>query len=308
VTMSGDKGEETSTQQAGEGKIDGATEIEKKLDELGLKEEAKEGEERRGRGTFDPLEKLNENQMAALEEMRSKAKEHTVDEKEMKWCNDMCLLRYLRARDYNVTKSEKMLKATLEWKRELHPDEIKIEDVEPIARTGCVYANGFDLKERPLVMMRPSMEGQASIPSDIKFKHLLYWLEKGFRIMDESKGVETFCLLVDYKNYSSRHMDMKTNLHVLHYMLNHLPERLGVCLFLDPPLLFWVGWKVMSPFLNEVTLSKVKFVYSKTAKDGKRHCPELFEFISQDVLEAEYGGRSTKVYNYDAYVNNNYEL
>lgn len=58
---------------------------------------------------FDPLKKLKASQMQALEEMRKKADEYAVDEAERKWCNDMCLLRYLRARDYNVSKSEKVL-------------------------------------------------------------------------------------------------------------------------------------------------------------------------------------------------------
>ena len=30
--------------------------------------------------------------------------------------------------------------------------------------------------------------------------------------MDESKGVESFCLIVDYKDYGRKHMDMKTNM------------------------------------------------------------------------------------------------
>jgi len=257
---------------------------------------------------FNPLKNLTEEQLTALEEMRQKAIEYSIDEQELKWANDMCLLRYLRARDYNVNKSEKMVKATLEWKREMRPETITIEEVEPIARTGCVYTNGFDNKDRPLVVMRPGTDGQYSLSTEIKLKHLMYWLEKGCRNMDESKGVESFCLLVDYKNYGRRHMDTKTNSQVLHYMLNHLPERLGISIFLDPPLLFWVGWKILSPFLNAVTLAKVKILYSKTSKDGKRTCPDLFDYIDKDTLEQEYGGDSPKAYDYDAYVKNNYEL
>lgn len=30
--------------------------------------------------------------------------------------------------------------------------------------------------------------------------------------MDQSKGVESFCLVVDYKDYSRKNMDMKTNM------------------------------------------------------------------------------------------------
>jgi len=267
-------------------------------------------EEKENNENFDPLAKLNEEQMEALKEMRKKAEEYAEDESERKWCNDMCLLRYLRARDYHVSKAEKMLKATLEWKREVHPDAITVEEVEPLARHGVIYTNGFDKKGRPVIVMRPAREGLAKVhlSSEIKFKHLLYWLENGFKKMDESKGVETVCLVTDYKDYSRKVMDMKTNLHVMHYMLNHLPERLGVSLFLDPPLLFWVGWKIISPFLNEVTLAKVRFLYSKPTKDGRRFCPEMLNYIDADQLEEEYGGNNKKTFNYDSYVNNNYEI
>lgn len=258
---------------------------------------------------FDPLEKLTPKQMDALEEMRVKAQEYAEDDDERKWCNDMCLLRYLRARDYNVSKSEKMLEATLKWRRETAADTYTFEDVEPIARTGCVYMNGFDKFGRPILMMRPYKQStlKEEVPTEVKFKHLRYWLEKAMRSMDASKGVEKFCIFVDYKEYGRKVMDTKTNVHVLHYMLNHLPERLGVAIFMDPPFLFWVGWKFISPFLNAVTLAKVKFVSSKVV-DGKRSCPDLLEIIDKETLEEEFSGDSKKVYDYDAYVNNNYEL
>ncbi len=96
-------------------------------------------------GPFDPLKNLTEEHMKALEEIRLKAQELTINDEERAWCNDRCLLRYLRARDYNVKKAEKvlffttkrkkidcytyfqLLQGTIEWIREAQPTKIKIE-------------------------------------------------------------------------------------------------------------------------------------------------------------------------------------
>lgn len=41
----------------------------------------------------------------------------------------MCLFRYLRARDWKYEKAEKMLQATMDWRREWHVEDIRKEDV-----------------------------------------------------------------------------------------------------------------------------------------------------------------------------------
>ena len=41
------------------------------------------------------------------------------------FCSDACIARYLRARNWNVKKAVKMLKASLKWRREYKPEEIR---------------------------------------------------------------------------------------------------------------------------------------------------------------------------------------
>ena len=62
-----------------------------------------------GGDQFDPVSRLNEDQKEALEKMRTKMNKYTTTDEEKQYCNDMCLLRYLRARDYNVHKARKVL-------------------------------------------------------------------------------------------------------------------------------------------------------------------------------------------------------
>ena len=41
------------------------------------------------------------------------------------YCSDACIARYLRARNWHVKKATKMLKASLKWRLEYKPEEIR---------------------------------------------------------------------------------------------------------------------------------------------------------------------------------------
>jgi len=250
---------------------------------------------------FNPLENLTEKQTNILNDFRNKVQQiETNDEEKMRYFNDMCLLRYLRARDYHADKSFKMMKDSIEFRREYKPESIQIHEVEEMAKLGCIYVHGYDKKRRPIIIARPYKDSSAAT-RETKFRHLMFWTETGFNLMDTSKGVESFTLLVDYQGFGRRNLDTKTNMDSLHYLINHCPERMGLSLFLDPPLLFWVGWKVLSPFLSQATLNKVRFIYS-TTKDGRRVFPEIAEFIDNEELEEDFGGSSSFKYVYEEYV------
>lgn len=45
--------------------------------------------------------------------------------RQLKYCTDACLRRYLEARNWNVDKSKKMLEETLKWRSTYKPEEIR---------------------------------------------------------------------------------------------------------------------------------------------------------------------------------------
>ncbi|KAM9999849.1 hypothetical protein ACTFIZ_008306 [Dictyostelium cf. discoideum] len=282
---------------------DSASTITTGLSEVNINQQSppiilKEGE------IFDPLKNLNEKQLEAFKEIKSNFSDLT-DPTDIAFCTDMCFLRYLRARNYIVSKSEKMLRDTLEWRKKFRPQDIQLGgDIREIGSAGCVYVNKRDKKGRPIIFAVPRNDTLKNVPSELKFKNLVYWLEQGFSRMDDSKGIEQFCFIVDYKDFGSGNMDMKTNLEAMHFLLDHCPERMGQSLFLDPPALFWFAWKIISPFLNEVTLSKVRFINSKKV-DGKRTFAELLEYVDIENLEQNLGGNLDYNYNIDEYLKEN---
>eukprot|EP01133_Synstelium_polycarpum_P015523 gene15523-18437_t len=246
-------------------------------------------------GVFYPLKQLNEKQLEIYNQFRSNLADVT-DPEHKAFMTDMCLLRYLRARNFNIPKAEKLLRDTLEWRKTYRPQDVKLDDVASMARTGAIYVHGKDKRGRPIIVARPRRDTQKNVPSEQKFKHLVYWLEEGFRRMDETKGIEQFCFIVDYKGFSRKNMDMKTTLDCMHHLLDHCVERMGQSLFLDVPVVFHMAWKVISPFLNEVTMAKVRFVNSKKV-NGKRVFPELLDYVSADQLETDFGGENQYEFN-----------
>ena len=77
---------------------------------------------------------------------------------------------------------------------------------------------------------------------------------------------------------------------VLKILSDHYPERLGTAWMVHPSWSFTFFWKSISPFIDNVTKKKIFFI---------NKLQELKDWIDEDVLEAEYGGKNEKKYSYD---------
>lgn len=49
----------------------------------------------------------------------------TLSARSEKYCSEACLTRYLEARNWNVTKSKKMLEESLKWRATYRPEDIR---------------------------------------------------------------------------------------------------------------------------------------------------------------------------------------
>eukprot|EP00818_Percolomonas_sp_WS_P010370 CAMPEP_0117437006 /NCGR_PEP_ID=MMETSP0759-20121206/1300_1 /TAXON_ID=63605 /ORGANISM="Percolomonas cosmopolitus, Strain WS" /LENGTH=255 /DNA_ID=CAMNT_0005228623 /DNA_START=1446 /DNA_END=2213 /DNA_ORIENTATION=+ len=200
-----------------------------------------------------------------------------------KFCTERCMLRYLRARDFDVDKAEKMLRGTLEWRHEYQPHKIKPHDLEMEASSGKIYVRGKDKMGRPLLFLIPRNENSKDYDKNVRL--LVYTLERAIQEMDD--GVEQLVLMMDFKGWG-RHNSVPISVarQVIHILSNHYPERLGVCYMMDTPWLFSLFWKSISIFLHPNTSSKVKFVSSKDREKV------LSETIHLDNLEKRFSGRA----------------
>jgi len=218
-----------------------------------------------------------------------------LTEAQRRWCDDMCLRRYLHACNWDLTQAEEMISATLAWRAEYKPELITAEDIEPEAQQGKMYFNEqFDKFGRPVIYMKPALD----TPSDrvIKLKYLVWIMEQAIASMDISKGVDKMVWVADFKGTGMRTSsvaNIQVSMDCMHVLLNHYPERLGVAFMVNTPWVFSAFWNVIKPFLNEVTLAKVQFI------NGKAQFPKILEVIDQSMLEKDYGGDVEFVYDHD---------
>lgn len=175
------------------------------------------------------------------------------------WANEHTYVRYLRARQWNLAKASKMLKATLDWRLEYKPHLITWDQVESEGTTGKQFVYpALDKNGRPVVLMRP--RNQNTKDTDKQVRHLIYTLEVASRIADE-QGVGKFAWLLDFQGYTMANAPpLRVSLHCNSVLANHYPERLGLAVCYHAPVLFSYTYKAVQPFLDPVTKAKIVFV------------------------------------------------
>ncbi|KAG8377784.1 hypothetical protein BUALT_Bualt08G0069700 [Buddleja alternifolia] len=211
------------------------------------------------------------------------------------YCTDACLRRYLEARNWNVEKSKKMLEETLRWRSSFKPEEIRWNEVAVEGETGKVFrANFHDRHGRTVLILRPGLQNTTSIDNQIR--HLVYLIENA--ILNLPEGQEQMAWLIDFSGWSlSTNVPIKSARDTSHILQNHYPERLAVAFLYSPPRIFEAFWKVVKYFLDTKTFHKVKFVYPKN-KDSMELMRSYFDI---DNLPTEFGGKATLQYDHEEF-------
>ncbi|GJW18055.1 random slug protein 5-like protein isoform X1 [Tanacetum coccineum] len=74
-------------------------------------------------------------------------------------CFDASILRYLRARNWNVKKAVKMLEGSLIWRMSYKPEDIIWEHVAAEAEVGKIYRSNYkDKNGRVVLVLRPAFQ------------------------------------------------------------------------------------------------------------------------------------------------------
>jgi hypothetical protein len=148
-----------------------------------------------------------------------------------------------------------------------------------ICRQTYIYT--YPVCDLQVLLLRPGRENSKD-DHDGNLKHLVYQLERAVKFMDEDRGVGKMTVILDLNNYSSSNAPpMRTSRATLDILQNHYPERLSRFIILNAPWLFYAFFKVISPFIDKVTASKIAFLTS-----AKTIAEELAAMVPLDRIPA----------------------
>lgn len=196
---------------------------------------------------------------------------------------DADLLRFLRARSMSVSRASKMFAEHQRWRREYFPLGYAQEDeIRDELNAEKFFIQGHDKLGRPIALVFAAKHISSKKNVEKYKRAITYFLDK--LIASMPAGEEKFVVISDLQGLKFKNLDVRGLLAAFNFMQAYYPERLGKIYTLHAPGLFWGSWKMIEPFLDDVTKAKIVFV------DDDKVEETLLKDISKEELPTTYGG------------------
>lgn len=202
---------------------------------------------------------------------------------------DTVLLRFLRARKWDVQKSIAMFAGCLKWRLDnkiedllVAGDEgngVKIKKFLEQQKSGKTYAFGASVEEQPSFYVHVRKHFTKGQPAETMQKYIPYAMES-FRLLLVPPN-DKVVLFFDLQKFGLSNMDWGALLYVVKCLEAYFPESLHTLVIYKAPWIFSGIWKILYPMLDPVVRSKVVFM-SKS-----QECAHL---LPADRLIAELSG------------------
>ncbi|KAL2890471.1 Phosphatidylinositol transfer protein CSR1 [Ceratocystis lukuohia] len=223
---------------------------------------------------------------------------------------DSLMLRFLRARKWDVEKALIMLISAVSWRSsemKLDTDimvngdagalrdsisgtgDAKIDGIGLMdqIRMGKAFFHGCDKESRPLCFVRVRLHHQGEQSEASQERNTVLLIETA-RLMLQPP-VETATIVFDMTGFSISNMDYAPVKFMIKCFEANYPECLGVVLVYKAPWVFQGFWKIIRGWLDPVVANKIRFVNS--VKD-------LSEYIPEDRIPHELDGTENWSYKY----------
>ncbi|OLL22621.1 CRAL-TRIO domain-containing protein [Neolecta irregularis DAH-3] len=215
---------------------------------------------------------------------------------------DTWLLRFLRARKWDVHRAFVMLLSTIHWRTSemcypkvdrlaaegeeyffLNNDEEFIKQLQ----SGKAFMYGSDKEGRPLSYIKPRLHFPAHQSLETMQKFTSFYMETAIFFLNDY--VDQGCMVVDITGFSLANLDLPVAKFMIKCLETYYPECLGICLIHNAPWWFQGIWNIIKGLLDPEFASKLHFT---------RTTADLEKFISADQLIQEFGGNNQFVYTY----------
>jgi hypothetical protein len=215
--------------------------------------------------------------------------------------DDASLLRFLRARKFDVEKAQEMFVKCEAWRKEFGTNTIlqdfKYTEKPLVATMYPQYYHKTDKEGRPVYyeeLGKVDLTKMLQFTTQERMLKNLVWEYEAFtqyRLPPCSREagylVETSCTILDLSGISiSTAYNVMTYVREASYIgQNYYPERMGKFYIINAPFGFSTVFNLFKPFLDPVTVSKI-FVL------GYNYQSELLKQIPPQNLPKKFGGIS----------------
>ncbi|KAK8385115.1 hypothetical protein O3P69_012123 [Scylla paramamosain] len=182
------------------------------------------------------------------------------------------LARYLKAHGTVDDAYQKMV-ATEEWRKDFKVASISATTpgVRRMSASNLAQVvDGRDKLGRPVVVVTArnhSLFGRDMNDMTQYIIHVLELICSRCGNEGEDDIPDNMCLVFEMLGFGLSCMDYPALRKLYTLMTDHYPERLGVCLILNAPLIFSGCWPIIRSWLDENTASKIKFVKTDSIKE-----------------------------------------
>ncbi|XP_057517266.1 uncharacterized protein LOC130798344 isoform X2 [Amaranthus tricolor] len=228
-------------------------------------------------------ESIHRNEQLKLSLLRSFVESRDPSTKEV---DDLTLRRFLRGRNFDVDKAGAMFLKYIKWRRSFVPNGfISESEIKNEIAQNKIFAGGNDKKGRPILVLSARRHFQNTTPGGYhEFKRFcVFVLDKLCARM--GVGQEKFCAIGDLQGWGFSNSDIRGYLGALSILQDCYPERLGKLFLLHAPRIFMAVWKIIYPFIDDNTKTKIVFVENQKLKST------LLEDIDESQLPEIYGGK-----------------
>lgn len=195
---------------------------------------------------------------------------------------DTLLLRFLRARKWNIIDASLMLIDTLYWHRSFGVGRLMREG-EPavfqyLLTCNKHYAWNVDHKGRLVIWITSRLHDKNRQTLQQNLEALVYLVEQARRLM--APGTETVSLVFDLADAPLSSLDLPSIQGDIHVLQNYYPECLGTCYIVDAPWIFHGVYRMVKGFLDPVVVSKINLLKSS----------EIIKFVHPSMVPKRYAG------------------
>lgn len=214
---------------------------------------------------------------------------------------DQLLLRFLRARKWDVQKALVMLVSAMKWRQDAKVDDdimavgeehFAIQEKEGDAnakqfaqdflaqmRMGKSFAHGIDKEGRPINVIRVRLHKGGEQSQESLERYTIYLIELTRMMLQHP--VDTGCIIFDMTGFTMANMDYTPIKFMIQTFEANYPESLGTILVHKAPWVFQGVWRIIRGWLDPVVASKVHF--TNNVKD-------MSEFIPKERIAKEMEG------------------